>query len=186
MIVFGNLLPKRFFLKANIVGWILPIVPCLIICIIDPGLYVPANADAEFNNVLCYPQGNALYFGVILPVGLIILMNLCVFVMVIYNITTGLQKCNNNRKGSSKIHRAQLRLTILLFFLLGLTWIFGLLTHLEYQTFVFTYLFTIFGTLQGFVLFVYFIILDPQTRKLWLSRMNCCYKKELTSSTYNS
>lgn len=186
VVVFGNLLPKHFFLKANVVGWVLPLLPILVICIIDPGLYIPANAAADLRDVLCYPQGNALYFGVILPVALIVFTNLCVFALVIYNITLGLQKCNNHRKSSSKIHQAQLRLTILLFFLLGLTWIFGMLVHLEVNTYVFTYLFTIFGTLQGFVLFVYFIVLDPQTRKLWLSRFSCCYKKEVTSSTYNS
>lgn len=188
VVVFGNLLPKHFFLKANIVGWLLPFLPILIICIIDPGLYVPTNAPPldDWKEVLCYPQGNALYIAVVLPVTLVILANLCIFGLVIYNITMGLQKCNNHRKNSSKIHRAQLRLTILLFFLLGLTWIFGLLVHINYDSLVFQYLFTIFGTLQGFVLFVYFIILDPQTRKLWLSRFSCCYKKEVTSSTYNS
>lgn len=186
VVVFGNLLPKHFFLKANIVGWLVPILPILIICLIDPGLYIPPNAAPDFDNHLCYPQNNALYFGVILPVALVILTNLVIFVLVLYNITVGLTKCNNHRKNTNKIHRAQLRLTILLFFLLGLTWLFGLLVHLEFDTYVFTYLFVIFGTMQGFVLFFYFIILDPQTRKLWLSRFSCCYKKEVTSSTYNS
>lgn len=185
VVVFGNLLPKHFFLKATVCGWILPLVPIMIICIIDPGLYIPEH-NGSLDGLLCYPQGNALYLGVVLPVALIIFTNLCIFVMIIYNITIGLQKCNNHRKQPNNIHRAQLRLTIVLFFLLGLTWIFGLLVHLELDTYIFTYLFTILGTLQGFVMFVYFIILDPQTRKLWLSRFSCCYKKEFNSSTYNS
>lgn len=184
VVVFGNLLPKRFFAKALTVGWIVPFTPIIIILSVNYNNYVPEGV-ADFHNVICYPQGQALYYGVLFPVAMIFIVNVVIFAMVIYSITKGLQKCKN-RKGANRIQMAQLRLTILLFFLLGLTWIFGLLVHIEGDSLIFTYLFCVTATMQGFVLFFYFIILDPGTRKLWFQYIKCCKTVELNSTTFNS
>lgn len=44
---------------------------------------------------------------------------------------------------------------------LGVTWSFGLLTFIS-STIVFQYLFTIFNSLQGFVIFFNFCVLDSE------------------------
>ena len=160
VIVLGNLKPERFFLKSFIVGWGMPLIPIAIVLIIDPNLYIPETFG------ICYPQGYAFYFSVLLPVGLIVVANLIVFVFVIYNIIKVGWQSDNLRKSEHNMALSQLRVSIFLFFLLGLTWIFGLLASSQ-TTILFSYLFCLTATIQGFVLFLYFIVMDPITRKLW-------------------
>lgn len=166
VVVIGKLLPKRFLAKATLFGWGLPLVPVFLILITNHNLYVPAGFT-EFNPYfVCYPQAEALHFCVILPVALVFIINLNIFVWVSCSIRKGLKK-HINPAAKKLIQRQQLRLIVFLFFALGLTWGFSLLVHVEGQSLIFTVLFSITASLQGFVLFVYFICLDPMTRALW-------------------
>lgn len=161
VIVLGNLKPERFFLKSSIVGWGMPLIPIAIVLVIDPGLYIPEKY------FICYPQGLAFYFSVLLPVGLIVIANLVIFIFVLYNILqSGSSNAGSLRKSEHNMTLSQLRVSIFLFFLLGLTWIFGLLASSQ-TTVLFSYLFCLTATMQGFILFLYFIVMDPITRNLW-------------------
>ena len=159
VIVLGNLKPERFFLKSFFIGWGMPLVPILVVLLFDPYLYIPEIYG------ICYPQGLAFYFSVLLPVGVIVAANLIIFIFVIYNILKGGWN-NNEKRNDHSLALSQLRVSIFLFFLLGLTWIFGLLSSSR-TTILFSYLFCLTATIQGFVLFLYFIVMDPITRKLW-------------------
>ena len=57
--------------------------------------------------------------------------------------------------------KAWLRRSLILLPVLGITWSFGLLTFFS-STIVFHYLFTIFNSLQGFVIFFNFCVLDSE------------------------
>ena len=57
-------------------------------------------------------------------------------------------------------------MAICLFFLLGLTWIFGFLSISDART-VFAYLFCVFNSLHGFVIFVFFVLRKKNARRLW-------------------
>jgi hypothetical protein len=161
VIVLGNLKPERFFLKSFIVGWGAPFIPIVTVLLIDPYLYIPEIYG------ICYPQGLAFYCSVLLPVGLIVIANLIIFIFVIFNILkSGWSQPGESRKSEQSMTLSQLRVSIFLFFLLGLTWIFGLLASSQ-ATIIFSYLFCLTATIQGFVLFLYFIVMDPITRKLW-------------------
>jgi len=66
-------------------------------------------------------------------------------------------------------------MSVLLFFLLGLTWIFGLLAMLPmgvdaWRT-TFAYLFCTTATLQGLALFLFFIVWEKKTRTMWLTTL---------------
>lgn len=170
--VLGQTRVSRFFLKSFIIGWGLPLIPVLLVVGITPQSYV-RHIEAQ-NAGICYPSGNALYLGIILPIGIIIVANLIIFLMVIFNILIG--PGGKLRATERDLTLAQLRLSVFLFFLLGLSWIFGLLATTK-AGLVFSYLFCLTATIQGFVLFVYFIILDPGTRKLWrnfFAKYFCC------------
>lgn len=160
--VLGDTRPTRFLLKSSIAGWGAPLIPVLIISIISPESYIPPIEMVAPG--ICYPKGNALYFGLLLPVALIVIANLVIFIIVIYNIFKLPEV--NIRANERDLLVSQLRLSINLFFLLGLSWIFGLATVTK-GGIIFSYLFCLTATLQGFVLFVYFIIMDPVTRKFW-------------------
>ncbi|XP_031631438.1 uncharacterized protein LOC116345864 [Contarinia nasturtii] len=174
VIVLGPQRSTRFFLKSFLIGWAIPLVPVLIVVIISPESYVQSvgHSNGGDGGGICYPSGTSLCFGLILPIGLIILANLIIFILVIYNILGG--SSANIRSNKRTLVMAQLRLCVFLFFLLGLSWIFGFLASIK-SGIIFSYLFCLTATIQGFVLFVYFIILDSNTRKLW--RNLFCHKK---------
>lgn len=165
VVVLGNLKPENFLIKSFFVGWVLPLLPVVVILLINPNLYVPNLFG------ICYPQGWAFYLGVLLPVGGIIVVNLIIFCVVIYKISIR----KNLRTNEQNMARSQLRVSIFLFFLLGLTWIFGLLTK---ANIVFYYLFCVTGATQGFVLFIYFVIMDPITRNLWAEKFRTWKSKK--------
>lgn len=170
--VLGQTRVSRFFLKSFLIGWGLPLIPVLLIVGISPSSYV-RHIESQ-NAGICYPSGTALYLGIILPVSIIVLANLIIYLLVIFNILVG--PGGKLRATERDLTLAQLRLSVLLFFLLGLSWIFGLLATTNAEI-IFSYLFCLTATIQGFVLFIYFIILDPGTRKLWrnfFSKYFCC------------
>lgn len=176
--VLGAQRPVRFMLKFSLAGWGLPILPVAILLIVSPRAYLPpsnvvskdvpgtAPVLIRDSSALCYPQGLDLYLTVLLPVGCIIVTNLTVFVLVMRSILRGPD--GKRRSVDPELVMAQLRLSVLLFFLLGLSWIFGLLA-ITGNEILFSYLFCLTATLQGFVLFLYFIVCDPATRVLWVS-----------------
>lgn len=61
--------------------------------------------------------------------------------------------------------RAWLRGAIVLVFLLGLTWTFGLL-YLNEQTVVMAYIFTILNSLQGLFIFIFHCVQNEKVRKI--------------------
>lgn len=178
--VLGKTRPKRFLLKAALVGWGVPLIPVVLVIIIDRQSYIPLeNIDDSLK--VCYPSGNSLYYGIMAPVGGIIIANLVIFVIVVYNVVKGPDEALHQTE-NKKFIMPHIRLSVLLFFLLGCTWSFGLLTALK-AGILFSYLFCLTATLQGFILFMYFIILDPTTRKLWIKRLQGIANFSSTSRT---
>lgn len=165
VIVFSHVKTKRFLLKSSILGWTLPMIPVLLVASIDSGTYIP---DLELSeSQICYPSGYSLYFGILLPIGVIVGANIVIFILVNYNLLRGSNAVC--RAGDRNTKLSQLRLSIFLFFLLGLTWIFGLMSTAFAETsVVFSYLFCLTSTFQGFVMFIYFVIMDPVARNLWI------------------
>ncbi|TMW46893.1 hypothetical protein DOY81_008026 [Sarcophaga bullata] len=187
--VFGNARPKHFFIKSIIVGWVLPLLPVAGLVVFDSASYIPHHN--ELANPICYPSGLSLYITIVLPITMVIFANLIIFVAIIYNILKN--PTGSVRHTEKRLALSQIRLLVLLFFLLGFTWIFGLLTTMK-AGLVFSYLFCITATLQGFILFIYFIVMDPVTRRMWhgcLSKMcgiqqswdNSSHTKETTQTS---
>ena len=118
--------------------------------------------------------GFALYFGVMLPVGLILTTNLVIFVMVSYRLTCGRWAISAN-KNTSKPNRRLLQDLVALTVLLGLTWIFGFLA-IGGARFLFNVLFLIFNSLQGLSVFLMFGVRQETVREQWkvFIRCKCC------------
>ncbi|XP_066997741.2 uncharacterized protein [Anabrus simplex] len=157
--VLGPTRPPRFFMKSMLFGWGAPLLPVVLTVSISPESYQLST--------ICYPSGIALYLGVLLPILFVLLPNLAVFVLVINNIVRG-PDGKVRPPTDKKLLISQLRLCVLLFFLLGLSWLFGLLAASR-SAIIFAYLFCLAATLQGFVMFIFFVVCDPSTRKLWYS-----------------
>ncbi|KAH8293486.1 hypothetical protein KR054_000900, partial [Drosophila jambulina] len=189
--VIGIERPSHYILKAAIVAWTLPLIPTLLVALIDPDSYLPSAAQLSTDTGICYPSGYGLTFGVVLPVTLITVANLVIFVYVFYSISHSLNQ--SIHKSERKMVVKQIKLSIMLFFLLGLTWIFGIFAFMQAGV-AFSYLFCITATMQGFVMFVYFVLLDAANRRAWVglicpTRMKMDVQKrttELQSMTTSS
>lgn len=164
--VIGIQRPKHYIIKSAIAAWGLPLIPTLLVALLDSKSYIPSNYQLATDTGICYPSGSGLHFGVILPVSLIVTANLAIFIYVLYSISHTLSMSIQHHEKQMVIK--QIRLSILLFFLLGLSWIFGIFAFMK-AGIVFSYLFCLTATLQGFVLFIYFVVIDDNARRSWLN-----------------
>lgn len=109
----------------------------------------------------CWLEGEAFYGAFLVPVLFLMLINACVFVIVmreIYKIP---------RQHSEKSNRlAQVRATVAVFTLLGLNWVFAGLAATD-DNLAFQYLFTITCSFQGFFIFVLHGIIKKDFREAW-------------------
>lgn len=174
--VIGIQRPKHYIAKSACLAWLLPLIPTLCVALKDSKSYIPSTYQLVTDTGICYPSGNGLHFGVILPIALIVLANFTIVLYVLYSISRTLRM--TVQRSEKKLVIKQIRLSILLFFLLGLSWIFGLFAFMR-AGIVFSYLFCLTATLQGFVLFIYFVILDQSTRESWLKVLYPKYTKNM-------
>uniref|UniRef100_A0A0K8UKH0 Putative G-protein coupled receptor 112 n=1 Tax=Bactrocera latifrons TaxID=174628 RepID=A0A0K8UKH0_BACLA len=172
--VIGIERPKRYILKSAIVAWGFPLIPTLLVACIAPSSYIPTEYEIQTSTAICYPSGLGLTLGVILPVTAVVVVNLTIFIYVFYSISHTLNQAIH--RSEKKMIIKQIRLSVLLFFLLGISWIFGLFAYMQAGVF-FSYLFCLTATLQGFVLFIYFVLLDEVPRSAWLHLLHPQSKK---------
>lgn len=161
-----NFSVSHLLLKSTIFAWGVPLLLVTTVLIADHTLYLPIYKD-ELK--FCYPTGWALYFGVLTPIALIVLVDSIVFLSVLVSLQVGLSKSVSMTEATKfQMRLSQVRLCAFLFFTLGLTWIFGFLSKIHPNCYsAFSYLFCITATIQGMVLFLYFIVLDPNVRVIW-------------------
>ncbi|XP_017890799.1 latrophilin Cirl-like isoform X4 [Ceratina calcarata] len=152
-----------------------PLLVVAISCIIDPLSY---GTDRY-----CWLRAdNYFIFSFVGPVILVILANLVFLSMAIYmmcrhaNTTVAMKSKEHSRLASAsgkeenalpnklQAHLAWLRGAIVLVFLLGLTWTFGLL-YLNQESVVMAYVFTILNSLQGLFIFMFHCVQNEKVRK---------------------
>ena len=66
------------------------------------------------------------------------------------------------------LRRSSIKSAVVLFPLLGVTWLFGILA-LDRKTIAFQYLFAIFNSLQGFFIFIFHCLLNSEVRSVGYS-----------------
>lgn len=170
--VLGVSRPSRFMCKFTLVGWGIPTLPVILTLALDAQNYIPRPSVVR---TICYPTGYYCIAGVVMPICMILCVNVTLFILVLYAISRGSDQ--KLKSTDMDLVGAQLRVSIFLFFLLGLTWLFGIFSFSNHL--LWSYLFCLTSTLQGFVLFIYFVICDPNTRNLWITLM----KPQFTSNT---
>lgn len=119
---------------------------------------------------MCYPKELALTFGVLIPIVSILITNLLLFIAVMRSVCKKVKIWSTMEQSNLP----QLKLAMIMFFTLGFTWIFGLIingTEGNVQV-IFIYLFTIFGSTQGFVMLIFNVVLNKEVRGMWKNRIN--------------
>jgi hypothetical protein len=128
----------------------------------------------SYKGGLCFLSSEASVVGLWVPVATIITTNVVIFIYILYSV---FHKKTDSSDGGTDGLKHQWRLVIMLFFMLGITWAFGLFSQLQLGI-VFDYSFAITSSLQGFVMFVYFIVFNKKTRNLYLHMFHKCCSKE--------
>nr|XP_018896108.1 PREDICTED: latrophilin Cirl-like isoform X8 [Bemisia tabaci] len=176
-------------------GYGVPLLIVLTSCLIDPLSYG--------TNRYCWLRAdNFFIFSFVGPVVIVILANVVFLSMAIYmmcrhsNTSVTMKSKEHSRLASasgkeesalqSKLqsHLAWLRGAIVLVFLLGLTWTFGLL-YLNEESVIMAYIFTVLNSLQGLFIFVFHCVQNDKVRKeyrklvrqhSWISKCLGCWE----------
>ncbi len=128
-----------------------------------------------------------MFFGAFLgPIFAVLLFNVVIFIWVIVILVRHTR--GQVKRSSEKIKpRTVIRLLISIsgiMFLFGLTWLFAALTFQigdsNVLRTIFQALFTVFGSFQGFFIFLFFCVFNKEARESWKEFLSCGrYKSEL-------
>ena len=115
--------------------------------------------------------GTAMYYGLLLPIALVLAANAVIFVIVIYKINcrrtsgtptpAGTPKDSSAQKREDVVRRVQNVIAVTT--LLGLTWIFGFMSTANDK--LFHILFSVFNSLQGLFIFLLFCLRQPDVQE---------------------
>lgn len=161
--VFGGP-PKWVLVKACVTGWVIPLLPVVVLLGVDPENYTKNSAG------ICYPSFMAFYLALLLPVALILVANIIIYIIILSDVFY--KKAETSHCVNTELI-LQWRLVVLLFFMLGITWTFALLAY-AYEAAIFLVLFCFTATLQGFILFMFFIVFNKTTRALYIKLFKSC------------
>ncbi|XP_077528654.1 uncharacterized protein LOC144141029 isoform X3 [Haemaphysalis longicornis] len=165
--VLGTYVPN-LVLKAAFGAWGVPMLVILSVLIVNPTEY-------HKRKDICWLDREALLYSFLLPVGLILTANVVVFSVVVFSIYCRRQKGLRSTQSQVDLAKAQLRATVCIVFLLGLTWIFAYLSLLEEVSIawghLFEYLFVGTSSLQGLVIFIFHVAYDKTAREFWLGQI---------------
>ncbi|KAF5299453.1 hypothetical protein FQR65_LT01033 [Abscondita terminalis] len=136
--------PSNVLQMSSLIGWGVPIVPIFITLAISTDNY------AFINKKFCYLHEKYVILFMLLPITVMYLANVYIFVRIFYSIS----RVNAGSVVKVKHFKAEIFLAILLFFILGLTWIF---VDCIYQRVRFV---------------IFFIVRNKEVRHLWVKETN--------------
>ena len=165
--IFDTYIPN-FMLKASLLAWSLPLIPISAVLIYDVDSY---TGDEGY----CWLRLNPFYFSALLPIAMLLLVNIFVVTLFFRSIAAtgkGIRSNQSERKQAKE----KLIACLFNFVLLGLSWTFGFFAIGPTNSILYSYLFCLTTTLQGFFLFVLCVVRDPSTHRLWMKlfRLDKC------------
>ncbi|CAB4016253.1 adhesion G- coupled receptor D1-like [Paramuricea clavata] len=179
--VFDGVLGKHWKM-FNFIGWGIP----LLIVVVSLGATQGKGYGTEFSCWLSVE--NKVIWAFVGPAFLVILANTIVFVMVlrmVMNSHTVKQQANIGKV------RTGVKTAVVIFPVLGLTWVFGLITFNRESLFV-RYLFAVFNSAQGMLIFLFHCVLNKQMREvvrnstIRRSTLSTCQSKKSVRRPKNS
>ncbi|XP_039981123.1 adhesion G-protein coupled receptor G5-like [Xiphias gladius] len=151
-----NIYVNRYLLKLSVVGWGIPAVIVSLVVIIDRGAYGHVSLDSSNSNssTICYITNDTVKMVTTVGVfGLVFIFNVILLVVTIKRVMT---LCHSKESGRDRAKRDICTL-LGITNLLGITW--GLVFFsFGYLTTPGLYLFCILNPLQGFSIFLWFML----------------------------
>ena len=127
------------------------------------------------SHLSCFIDHTGMLFGVFLgPIFAVLLVNMVLFVLVVRVLIKHSRRKIVKSKDAKK-YKGTLKTLISIVSIMamfGLSWLFGAFT-ISSASIVFSWLFVIFNSLQGFVLFLFFCVIGKDAREEWKSVFTC-------------
>ena len=116
----------------------------------------------------CFPRGDSAYFGVILPVTLTLFVNIIIYMIIMVKLVTRETPGENKVNPDGRNIKNQMKNGFFISVLLGLTWIFPIFAvgDVKEVQFVFQLLFCVFSSLQGFFIFLFYVLVNKQVKTM--------------------
>ncbi|XP_071483707.1 adhesion G-protein coupled receptor G6-like [Diadema antillarum] len=147
----------RFMMKASLIAWG---VPALVV--ITTGAV--ARRDYVAKDV-CVLAKSYMIGSLLVPVGIIMLVNLVIFIIVIARLSQTMAAKTANREKALREQVRRVQNAVCLFLLMGLTWSFGFLLLIEAFNRVFQIIFITLNSFQGFLIFLLYCLRQPTVRE---------------------
>ncbi|TMS09080.1 Adhesion G-protein coupled receptor G2 [Larimichthys crocea] len=175
---------SRYMLKFSLMGWGIPLIVVIVVISVDKdnyGLVTYGKYTDGTTDDFCWLRNNiAFYVAVVGYFVLIFALCLLVFIMVMVQLAR-IKRQNPQNQSPNRGVMTDMRSIAGLVILLGLTWGFALFAWGPlYLPFV--YLFTIFNTLQGFLVFVFHCAVKENVRRQWRTYL-CCGRLRLAENS---
>nr|XP_046228020.1 adhesion G-protein coupled receptor G2 isoform X2 [Scatophagus argus] len=175
---------SRYMLKFSLIGWGIPLVVVIVVISVDKdnyGLVTYGKYKDGTSDDFCWLRNDiAFYVGVVAYYILVFALCLLVFIMVMVQLAR-IKKQNPQNQSPNRGVLTDLRSIAGLIILLGLTWGFALFAWGP-LTLPFIYLFSIFNTLQGFLVFVFHCAVKENVRRQWRTHL-CCGRLRLAENS---
>ncbi|XP_075148000.1 adhesion G-protein coupled receptor G6-like [Haematobia irritans] len=152
-------------LSCMAIAWLLPLIPTGIVLIFDRNSYLPLSDGGDVISPICYPSGRSFYLALFLPITSALLANMFIFFHIMCSLCRSMKRVQ--KFGADKDFNLKVRLGVFLFFQLGITWLFGILAHID-DSKILSFLFSLTSSLQGFILFLFCVITDKNARDYWM------------------
>ncbi|XP_076823255.1 adhesion G-protein coupled receptor G7-like [Clavelina lepadiformis] len=182
---------KKFIISFIFLAWGLPIVLVVLVATLKPEWYVnqanDVNPDKTPNiqgQFRCWIVPDMMLYLVIIPAAILLSFNLflCVWTIISFFLNKRPGEKVILRKNQVKDLERRLKRCAILFVIFGITWIFGfLIFNSSDVSLAFAYIFTIFNSLQGFALFILFIVCNKAVRDNVLERLHLPSRSLVTS-----
>ncbi|VCX36986.1 unnamed protein product [Gulo gulo] len=170
-----NIYVPNYTLKFCLVGWGIPGIMVAITLCVKKDLYGTLTSTTPF----CWIKDDSIFYtSVVAYFCLIFLLNLSMFCTVLVQLNSMNSQSRKTRR-QTILH--DLKGTMSLTFLLGLTWGFAFFAWGPVRI-LFLYLFAIFNTLQGFLIFVFYCLMKESVREQWQIHL-CCGWLRLDNSS---
>ncbi|XP_028821856.1 adhesion G-protein coupled receptor G2-like isoform X3 [Denticeps clupeoides] len=170
---------SRYMLKFSLMGWGIPLVVVIITLTVNKDSYGLVASNGSKDDFCWFKNEVAFYTSVVAYFCIIFLLNLAIFLIVLVQLQRIKRQNPHNNKQRSGMQN--LRSVAGLSFLLGLTWGFAFFPGRQVSL-AFTYLFTIFNSLQGFFVFVFHCALKENVRRQWRTYL-CCGRLRLAENS---
>lgn len=159
--VIGNYI-QRFLRKAVIFAWGFPILPVIVLLVVDENMY-DYNHDGKSSTEMCWISPVGFKYAFLPHLAIVMLINIIIFIRIIVSVVFR-RPVLSSTMTREIVRKQEIVMTICVFSLLGFTWIFGVLSIVD-PSLLFSYLFSIFNSLQGFIIFILHITRDRSIRK---------------------